>query len=427
MSGNILKVKKPKDRYRVCYLSGDDSGFDMMEGALLVLEPLNLPIDWVRADLGWCMWEKSNKLFGVGDPRCNTVPSETIQAIRDTDATLMAAITSKAGVKGFKAAILQIRQIFDLYINLRPVKKLPGIGTPLVKDPDIDIVIFRENTEDLYSAVEFHPLPEPMFDLHKGMERFKGREVAVSWRIFSKDGCERIIRAAFEYAKATGRKTVHCCNKANVIRETDGMMKRIFLEVAQEYKPYGIKGTEENADATAMWLIKNPQDYSIIVTSNVFGDILSDEASQLTGGLGFAPSGNIGEDKALFETSSGSVPKYAHQYKVNPSAMVLSAKMMLEYLGLDEAARQIEKALYQVLTESKPGTLTYDVLRDFRSDPNWEKSAAGTLDMAAAIAAKINPEFVGAKLEEAKGKVHKMCAWDETSLIGFEDCSQRPK
>ncbi len=421
MSGNVLRVKEKKDRYKVCYMAGDDSGFDMMEGALLVLEALDLPIDWVRADLGWCMWEKSNKKFGEGDPRCNTVPPETIKSIRDTDATLMAAITSKSGVKGFKSAILQMRQLFDLYINLRPAKKLPGIGTPLASDPNIDIALFRENTEDLYAAVEFYPLPEAMFDLHKGMERFKGREVAVSWRVFSKDGCERIIRAAFEYAKATGRKTVHCCNKANVIRETDGMMKRIFLEIAKEYEQFGIKGIEENADATAMWLIKNPQDYSVIVASNVFGDILSDEASQLTGGLGFAPSGNIGKDAALFEPSSGSVPKYAHQYKVNPSAMILTGKMMLEYLGLDEAAAKIEKALGEVLVENKPGTLTYDVLRDFRGDPNWEKNAASTIDMASAISAKINPEFKGEKLEAAKAKVKKMCAWDEASLIGFED------
>ena len=354
MSENIMRVKAKKDRYDVTYMAGDDSGFDMMEGALLVLESLDLPINWRRADLGWCMWEKSNKKFGEGDPRCNTVPPETIKAIEETDATIMAAITSKAGVKGFKSAILQMRQLFDLYINLRPAKTLPGIGTPLAKNPDIDIVMFRENTEDLYAAVEFFPLPKEMFDLHKGMDRFReGKgEIAVSWRVFSEEGCTRIIRAAFEYAKATGRKTVHCCNKANVIRQPDGMMKRIFLEIAKEYEQYGIKGIEENADATAMWLIKNPQDYSVVVASNVFGDILSDEASQLTGGLGFAPSGNIGKNAALFEPSSGSVPKYAHQYKVNPSAMILTCKMMLEYLGLDEAAQKIDMALGDVLVES---------------------------------------------------------------------------
>jgi isocitrate/isopropylmalate dehydrogenase len=414
-----MKVKEKKNRYKVCYMSGDDSGFDMMEGALLVLDAMDLPIGWVRADLGWRMWEKSIAKFGEGDPRCNTVPPETIESIKNTDATLMAAITSKAGVKGFKSAILQMRQTFDLYINLRPAKSLPGIGTPLKTDPKIDIVMFRENTEDLYAAVEFCPLPEEHFGLHKGMDRFrKSEEVAVSWRVFSKEGCTRIIRAAFEYAKATGRKSVHCCNKANVIRQTDGMMKRIFLETAKEYEQYGIRAVEENADATAMWLIKNPQDYSVIVASNVFGDILSDEASQLTGGLGFAPSGNIGDNTALFEPSSGSVPKYAHKYRVNPCAMLLTSKMMLEYLGLNEAGARIEDAISKVLVENKPGTLTYDILRDFRGDPDWEKNAASTIEMATAIAQKIDPSFAGEKLEKAKAKAHDMCDW--TKPIGFE-------
>jgi isocitrate/isopropylmalate dehydrogenase len=196
------------------------------------------------------------------------------------------------------------------------------------------------------------------------------------------------------------------------------MMKRIFLEIAKEYEQYGIKGIEENADATAMWLIKNPQDYSVIVASNVFGDILSDEASQLTGGLGFAPSGNIGENAALFEPSSGSVPKYAHKYRVNPSAMLLASKMMLEYLGLGDEGAKIERAIGEVLVENKPGTLTYDILRDFRGDPDWEKNAASTIDMAAAIARRIDPGFTGETLERAKAKVKDMCDWKKP--VGFE-------
>ena len=135
MAENIMKVKAKKDRYDVTYMAGDDSGFDMMEGALLVLESLDLPINWRRADLGWCMWEKSNKKFGEGDPRCNTVPPETIKSIEETDATIMAAITSKAGVKGFKSAILQMRQLFDLYINLRPAKTLPASARRLRRIP----------------------------------------------------------------------------------------------------------------------------------------------------------------------------------------------------------------------------------------------------------------------------------------------------
>jgi isocitrate/isopropylmalate dehydrogenase len=413
---NVMKVREKKDRYKVCYMAGDDSGFDMMEAALLVLDAMELPIDLVRADLGWCMWEKSVAKFGEGDPRCNTVPPETVETIKKTDATLMAAITSKPGVKGFKSAILQMRQLFDLYINLRPAKTLPGVGTPLKGDPKIDIVMFRENTEDLYAAVEFRPLPAEMYEMHKGMERFKTKgEVAVSWRVYSEEGCERIIRAAFEYAKATGRKKVTNCNKANVIRATDGMMKEIFFKVAKDYPE--IEAIEENADATAMWLIKNPQDYDVVVASNVFGDILSDEASQLTGGLGFAPSGNIGETTALFEPSSGSVPKYAHQYRVNPCAMLLTAKMMLDYLDMEDQGRRLEKAIGEVLVEGK--VLTYDVLRDFRHDPNWEKNAASTIDMAAAIGQKLNPAFTGKRLEEAKARAKKMC--DPAKTIGFED------
>ena len=152
------------------------------------------------------------------------------------------------------------------------------------------------------------------------------------------------------------------------------------------------------------------------MASNVFGDILSDEASQLTGGLGFAPSGNIGKDVALFEPSSGSVPKYAHQYKVNPCGMLLTAKMMLEYLDLNEDAAKIEKAIGEVLVEGK--VVTYDVLRDFKKDPNWQENAASTLEMAAAIAQKINPEFVGERLEDAKAEVKEMCYWNKT--VGFD-------
>jgi isocitrate/isopropylmalate dehydrogenase len=246
-----------------------------------------------------------------------------------------------------------------------------------------------------------------MFDLHPGMERYKDKEeVAVSWRVFSKEGCDRIIRAAFEYAKANGLTSVVSCNKANVIRATDGMMKERFLEIAKEYPE--IEAREENADATAMWLLKNPQNYQVIVTSNVFGDILSDEASQLIGGMGFSPSGNIGEEAALFEPSHGSVPKYAHQYKINPCGLLITAAMMLYYLQLDEYAEKLEKAIGDTLVEGT--ALTYDIWRD-RGDKDWEAKAVSTLDMAKAIAAKIDPEF-DKKADEICAKAKEMCAWE---------------
>ena len=408
---NVLKVKETKPRYKVAYIPGDDAGFDVMEGAMIVMQAMDkafgLPIDWVRADMGWCMWAKSCLELPEGDPKRNTVPEETKKTLRESDAALMAAITSKAGVKGFKSAILQMRQLFDLYINLRPAKSMPGIICPLKGDPKVDIVMFRENTEDLYAAVEFRPTPKEHFDMHPGMARFKDKEeVAVSWKVFSKEGCERIIRAAFEYAKATGRNKVVCATKANVIRATDGMFKEIFLAIAKEYPD--IKAIDENADATAMWLIKNPQDYQVVVTPNVFGDILSDEASQLVGGMGFAPSGNIGKDFALFEPSHGSVPKYAHQYKINPCGLLNAATMMLEYLGLDEAAKKLEAAISAVLVEGRD--LTYDVFRD-NGDPDWEKKAVSTLDMARAVARKILPDYD--KFDaQFSAKAKEMCAWE---------------
>jgi len=184
------------------------------------------------------------------------------------------------------------------------------------------------------------------------------------------------------------------------------MMKERFLAIAKEYPE--IESREENADATAMWLIKNPQDYQVLVVSNVFGDILSDEASQLTGGLGFSPSGNIGENAALFEPSHGSVPKYAHQYKINPCGLLITAAMMLYYLGLDDKAAALEKAIGDVLVEGK--ALTYDIFRD-RGDKDWESKAVSTLDMAKAVAAKLNPDF--AKREaDICSKAKEMCAWE---------------
>ncbi|MBN1332448.1 MAG: isocitrate/isopropylmalate dehydrogenase family protein, partial [Synergistales bacterium] len=333
---------------------------------------LNPPIDWVRTDAGWCMWEK----YG------NTVPDSTREVLGNTDAALMAAITSKPGVKGFKSAILQMRQIFDLYINLRPAKSMPGI--PCYRD-DIDIVMFRENTEGLYSAVEWRPFPEELFDIHPNLARFRGKkEVAASMRVFSYEGCERIIRSAFEYAKVTGRNKVTVVEKANVIRATSGMFIDVAAEVAKDYPE--VAWDKENVDATCMWLIKNPQNYEVVVTSNMFGDIVSDEASQLVGGMGVTASGNIGENYALMEPCHGSAPKYAGQYKLNPVAMLNAAGMLLDYLGLENYTQRMEKAMYDVLSEGK--VLTYDLLRD-KGVEDWETRACSTLDMAKEIAARL--------------------------------------
>ena len=207
--------------------------------------------------------------------------------------------------------------------------------------------------------------------------RFKdvpGEEIAVTLRLTTKKGAHRIIRQAFEYAKAFGYPTVTLVEKPNVLRETSGMMTRTARVVAQDYP--GIELWETNIDAQMMWLLKNPDDYGVMVTSNMFGDILSDLAAQLVGGLGFAASGNIGDNLAVFEPTHGSAPKYAGQYKVNPNAMLYATKLMLDWLGETDKAQALEVAIAAVIAEGK--VRTYDMGGD-----------SGTLDMARAVVDKI--------------------------------------
>jgi len=345
--------------HRICRIPGDGIGHDVVEAATIVLDALGLAIEWVDAEAGWCCWEKY----------ANTVPEATWKALESSKCCLFGAITSKPGIPGFKSAILQIRQRFDLYANVRPCKAYPGV--PLNYRDDIDLVIFRENTEDLYSGIEWKAMPEEMFQLHPGLERFRGQEIAASLRVVTRRGCRRIVKSAFDYARRRGIRSVAAVHKANVIRETCGLFLEEARAVAKEYPD--IELTEPNVDAMAMWLIKQPQLYKVIVTTNVFGDILSDEAAQLVGGLGFAASANLGDNYALFEPTHGSAPKYAGQYKVNPMATLISARMMLEWLGEDEAAARLERAIAKTLADGK--VRTYDL-----------GGSASTLDVAREVA-----------------------------------------
>jgi 3-isopropylmalate dehydrogenase len=215
----------------------------------------------------------------------------------------------------------------------------------------------------MYAGVEFYPLPEEVRSallLHPKMAKFKDLpldEIALSTRIMTKKACERIVRKAFEYARKNKRRSVTIVEKPNVLRETGGLMLDIAREVAREFSDIEFK--EANVDAMAMWLVKNPQDFDVLVAENLFGDIISDLAAQLVGGLGFACSGNIGDDYAIFEPSHGSAPKYTGLYKVNPTAMLLAAKMMIEWLGEKEKASRMENAVTQVIKEGK--VRTYDL------------------------------------------------------------------
>jgi len=352
-------------KYKIAWLPGDGVGNDVMDAAKIVLDKIDLDAEYIPGDVGWEFWKKE------GDP----LPERTIELLRDCDCCLFGAITSKPKDeaqkelapelrgKGFvySSPIVRLRQLLNLHTNLRPCKAFEG--NPLNYRDDIDIVVFRENTEGLYAGVEFHPVPKDVFDalmVHPKMKKFEKTsldDLAISTRIFTRKACQNIIRQAFEYAKAHGRKSVTVVEKPNVIRETSGLMIREARKIAEEYP--GIELWETNVDAMCMWLVKNPQDYDVLVASNMFGDIISDLCAQLVGGLGFAASGNIGDDFALFEPTHGSAPKYAGQYKVNPTAMLLSVKLMLDWLGEKQKASRLEQAIADVIKEGK--VKTYDL------------------------------------------------------------------
>ena len=352
-------------KYHIAVLPGDGVGKDVMDAAKIVLDTIDLDAEYTMGDIGWEFWKKEG----------NALPDRTLSLLKDTDCCLFGAITSKPNEdaqkelspelrnKGlvYTSAIVRLRQEFNLHTNIRPCKAYPG--NPLNYRDDIDLVVFRENTEDLYAGVEFRPLPKQVFDAlmtHKKMKRFAQiplDEIAVSCRIFTKKACQSIVRQAFEYAKEHKRKSVTVIEKPNVIRETSGMMIEEARKIAQEYPD--IKYQETNVDAMCMWLVKNPQDYDILVSSNMFGDIISDLAAQLVGGLGFASSGNIGDTYAVFEPTHGSAPKYAGMYKVNPMAMLLTVTLMLDWLGEKKPAKKLENAIAQVTKEGK--IKTYDI------------------------------------------------------------------
>jgi isocitrate/isopropylmalate dehydrogenase len=353
-------------KHRIAVLPGDGIGKDVVEAAMIVLNALNLDAEYVYGDVGWEFWRHE------GEP----LPERTTEMMRTTECCLFGAITSKPkeeaakeidpelADKGFVyfSPIVRIRQEFDLHTNMRPCKAYTG--NPLNYRDNIDLVVFRENTEGLYSGVEFHPLPQELKDMllekHKKMTKFKGvpvEDIALSCRIFTRRGCQRIVKDAFEYAKKNKRRSVTVVEKPNVIRETSGMMVFEARKLAPQYP--SVELWEANIDAMCMWLIKNPHDYDVLVSSNMFGDIISDLCGQLVGGLGFSPSANIGDDYALFEPTHGSAPKYAGLHKVNPTAMLISTKLMLEYIKEDEMAQRLEKAIATVIGEEN--VRTYDM------------------------------------------------------------------
>ncbi len=370
-------------KYKIAWLPGDGVGVEVLEAARIILDKINLDAEYIHGDIGWNYW------CTEGD----ALPERTINLLNNVDAALFGAITSKP-VKAaaaelipelqnkgltYRSPIVRMRQLFDLYICLRPCKAYKG--NPLNYKEGIDIVVFRENTEDLYSGVEFNPVPEKLAktlsDLSKPFSSFKDvplNDYAISCKINTKKGSERIIRAAFDFAKKFNRKKVTVVHKANVVRATDGLFLETAKEVAKDFPDIHLD--DANIDAMTMWLLKNPFNYDVLVAPNLYGDIISDLCAQMVGGLGFGCSGNIGEKLAVFEPTHGSAPKYSGMYKVNPIATILSTKMMLDWLGENEKAVIIENAVAKVIAEGK--VRTYDM-----------GGNSSTIEMAEEIASKI--------------------------------------
>lgn len=368
--------------YKIALMPGDGIGNDLIEASRPLLDALDLDTEYVNAEIGWTYWCTEGE----------ALPSRTVEILKGCRCALFGAITSKPTAEAerelipklqgkglvYRSPILALRKMFDLYSNIRPCKAYPG--NPNNHSDNIDITIFRENTEGLYSEIEFHPFPPEVRAVisrfNPFMEKFAGtpsNEIAVGLRVITKKAAHRIIRKAFEYAKHKSCRTVTLVEKANVLRETSGLMIEEGYAVAADYPGIELKITL--IDAQLMWLIKNPQNYSVMVTSNLFGDIMSDVAAQLVGGLGFAASGNIGDDFAIFEPSHGSAPKYAGKFVVNPSAMLLSIKLMLDWLGEEKKGLVLENAIASIIKEGK--VRTYDM-----------GGSSSTLDMGRAVSAR---------------------------------------
>jgi len=398
-------------KYTVVTMPGDGIGNQVLPEALRVLKEVGFDADYVHGDIGWDFWCKEG----------NALPDRTIDLLTKHKLGLFGAITSKPNkeaqaeldpkLKGkgyvYYSPIVTMRQKFNLDVCMRPCIGFTGNPLNYIRkrvdggfdEPQINTTVFRQNTEGMYAGIEWTNPPENVRAAIASHPKFKafahipGPDLAVSLRIITRPAARRIVTAAFEYAKRKKFKAVTICEKPNVVRETSGMMEETAKEIQKGYPDIQLWST--NIDAQLMWLNKNPEDYNVIVASNLFGDILSDAFAGLVGGLGFAASGNIGDTVAVFEPTHGSAPKYAELNPpiVNPIAMILSAAMMVEHVGEVEKAERIKSAVAAVIKEGK--VRTYDMMRISGGAKSLSQGAVSTNQMTDAILAKLSRARAG--------------------------------
>ncbi len=389
----------------VVAMPGDGIGKTVLPESIRVLDAVGFEAEYVHADIGWDFW------INDGNP----LPDKTLELLKEHKLGLFGAITSKPKDKAtaeikpelrdkgyvYFSPIVGMRQIFNLDICIRPCRSFAGNPLNFIRqkagggfeEPDVDAVIFRQNTEGLYCGIEWSNPPDAVREalaLHPKYKPFAdvpSEDIAISMRLFTRNACQRIMRAAFDYAKKHGYPSVTVCEKPNVLRETSGMLEQVANEVHGDYP--GIELWSTNIDAQMMWLTKNPEAYRVVVAGNLFGDIVSDAFAGLVGGLGFACSGNIGDDVAVFEPTHGSAPKYEtlDPSIVNPIAMILSAAMMLDHVGENDKATRMRDAVAAVVQEGK--VRPYDMMRIPGGPDSISKGAATTTQTTDAIIAKL--------------------------------------
>ncbi|MGH3137792.1 MAG: isocitrate/isopropylmalate dehydrogenase family protein [Gaiellaceae bacterium] len=362
--------------HSVTLIPGDGTGPELTEATRRVLEATGVVFDWDVRQAGVDVMEEA------GTP----LPEETLASVKANRVALKGPITTPIGT-GFRSVNVALRHELELYACLRPCKTYAGVRT---RYQDVDLVIVRENTEDLYAGIEYEAGSADAARVIAMLNELQPRQIAagsgISVKSISEAASERIIRFAFEYARAHGRRQVAGVMKANIMKFTDGLFLSVFREVAKDFPD--IEPREVLVDALCMQLVQRPEEFDVLVLPNLYGDIVSDLTAGLVGGLGVAPGANIGTRAAVFEATHGSAPKYKGLNKVNPTAMILSGKLMLEHLGEVAAAAQLESAVASVIAEG--AYVTYD-LKPSRDDP----SAVGTSEFADAIIAKLADRVFG--------------------------------